>query len=140
MPVHRSGHSPAAPSQSRSAPHRASAAELKTIRAAVQQLKNLPMGKEALRVDGRGMQMFQHGTNVYIHDTRKDAWYVSSGHAAPRTAAPASTGHSGSSEFTRSVGNALGGLTREHRTDAIGIGVSGAAMNILMGAASIFGE
>jgi hypothetical protein len=113
---------------------------MKTIRAAVKQLQGLPMGKEALRVDARGMQMFQHGTNIYIHDTRKDAWYVSSGHAAPRASTPASTGHSASSDFTRSVGGALGGLTREHRTDAVGIGVAGAAMNILMGAASIFGE
>lgn len=120
--------------------HRASAAELKTIRSAVRHLQGLPMGKEALRVDARGMQMFQHGTNIYIHDTRKDAWYVSPGHAAPRSAAPARTGHSASSDFTRSVGGALGGLTRDHRSDAIGIGVAGAAMNILMGAASIFGE
>jgi hypothetical protein len=89
-------------------------------------------------VDARGMRMFQHGTNVYIHDTRKDAWFVSSGHAAPR--APAASGHSGNSDFTRSVAGALGGLNQDHRADALGIGLSGAAMNIFMGAASIFGR
>ena len=107
--------------------HRASAAELKTIRSAVKTLQSLPMGKEALRVDARGMQMFQHGKDIYIHDTRKGAWYV----------APA---QSRQDTFTNNVGRSLGGLTREHRTDAIGIGIAGGAMNILMGAASIFGD
>lgn len=134
MPVHTAGRAAAAPAM-----HRASASELKTIRAAVKQLQSLPMGKEALRVDGRGMQMFQHGRDIYIHDTRKGAWYVSPGHSAPRTV-PAPSGHSGRSDFTRSVGGALGGLARGNRADALGIGLSGAAMNVFMGVASIFGE
>ncbi len=76
-------------------------------------------------MDARGMQMFQQGTKVYIHDTRKDDLYVSSGHAQPR--APASTG---GSDFTHSVGGALGGPTRGHHANALGIGVAGAAASI----------